>query len=69
MELSLDTSGAVAASTSTTVDGQIILPTPSGQESLDDDSLLRSWTLPDGEEEEDAMLAEKDGDDGFCGGD
>ena len=34
MELSLDTSGAVAASTSTTVDGQIILPAPSGQESL-----------------------------------
>ena len=35
----------------------------------DDDGLLRSWTLPDGEEEEEnAMLAEKDGDDGLCGG-
>ena len=33
------------------------------------DGFLRSWTLQDGEEEEDAMLAEKDGDDGLCGGD
>ena len=31
----------------------------------DDDGLLRSWTLPDGEEEEEnAMLAENDGADG-----